>query len=182
MKRYLITDPRYYHDLSTFETYLQRAFAKFPDLVCFRDKRTLNILPYARRFLSVAKGAGIENILINSRIDLAISEGFWGVHLTSSQFDRIAEAKAAGLYVIVSTHTIEEGKRAALEGADAVTISPIFASPGKGEPKGIDFLKHYLHEVRNIDVFALGGIVSDAQIAALEGSGVAGFASIRYFI
>ena len=182
MKRYLITDPHYYHDLPTFEVYLQRAFAKSPDLVCLRDKRTSDLTPYARCFRSVAKRVGIENVLINSRIDLAVSEGFWGVHLTSSQFDRIAEAKSAGLFVIVSTHTIEEGKSAAAKGADAVTISPIFPSPGKGEPKGIDFLKHYLHEVRNIDVFVLGGIVSDAQIASLEGSGVAGFASIRYFL
>ena len=182
MKRYLITDPRYYHDLPTFEAYLRRAFAKSPDLVCFRDKHTSDIVPYARHFLFVAKRAGIKNILINSHIDLALSEGFSGVHLTSSQFDRITEAKSAGLFVIVSTHTIEEGKSAAAKGADAVTISPIFSSPGKGEPKGIDFLKTYLHEVRNIDVFALGGIVSDVQIALLEKSGVTGFASIRYFL
>lgn len=65
-------------------------------------------------------------------------------------------------------------------GADYVTYSPIFVSPNKGKPKGVEDLQKLL-EKTEIKVFALGGIVSHEQIDLVEESGVYGFASIRHF-
>ncbi|MGD9969385.1 MAG: thiamine phosphate synthase [Sulfuricurvum sp.] len=65
--------------------------------------------------------------------------------------------------------------------SDAITYSPVFASPGKGEPKGLEDLKELVATI-NIPVFALGGIVTEEQIRAVETAGAYGFASIRYFI
>ena len=184
MKSYLITDPSCYSDLSSFQDYLQKAFAKQPHYAAFRDKKNKDILPYAKEFLSIARQKGISKLLLNKEWRLAATLGYDGVHLTSTQFHEIADAKAKGLFTFISTHTIEEGIKAAKEGADAVTISPIFASPGKGEPKGMVYLTRYLETIKplGVEVFALGGVVSSEQIALLQESVVDGFASIRYFI
>lgn len=85
-----------------------------------------------------------------------------------------------GLFVIISTHTQKEVLRAQMLGADALTYSPIFASPNKGEPKGVEDLRELL-EICSIKVFALGGIVTQEHIAAIEETKAYGFASIRYF-
>jgi thiamine-phosphate pyrophosphorylase len=60
------------------------------------------------------------------------------------------------------------------------TFSPIFETPGKGAPVGLEVLKSVTSEV-SIPVLALGGILTEAQISACERSGASGFASIRYF-
>jgi len=102
------------------------------------------------------------------------------VHLTSTQFDKIEYAKSLGLEVIVSTHTHDEVLQAQDLGADAVTYSPIFSSPGKGEPKGVEDLKELLNKC-SVKVFALGGIVDEKQVSEIEKTQAYGFASIRYF-
>jgi len=66
-------------------------------------------------------------------------------------------------------------------GADAITYSPVFDSPGKGEPKGLEDLKELVAKI-NIPVFALGGILSEDQIHQVAECGAYGFASIRYFV
>ncbi len=182
MKSYLITDPSFYNDLPGFQHYLENVFSKHqPDFVCFRDKVTQNILPYAKRFLEIAAAAGISATLINREIALARKLGFWGVHLTSQQVSEIA-AVSRDFFTVVSTHTLHEALDAEMRGADAVTISPIFASPGKGEGKGVDFLCNVSRKLQKAKVFALGGIVSQKEIAQIHRCNPYGFASIRYFI
>jgi len=134
----------------------------------------------AKNFVETCKKLDSVKPFIHQNIDLAKELNAVGVHLTSTQFDEIAYAKELGLEVIISTHTHEEVLKAQGAGADAVTYSPIFASPGKGEPKGLNDLKEILCKC-DIKVFALGGIVEDMQIKEVEKLGVYGFASIRYF-
>ena len=183
MKRYLITDPAYYSDLSSFQHYLKKSFyPTTPDLASFRDKVHPDIAEYAKTFLALGREAQIPRLLINRSVPLAVSLGFDGVHLTSTQFDEIAPAKAEGLYVFISTHSLEEAKRAEEYGADAITLSPVFASPGKGVPKGIAWLEEIASQLKEVSVYALGGIVSDHEADRLKVCSVEGFASIRYFI
>ena len=82
--------------------------------------------------------------------------------------------------VVISTHTHDEIYIAEAMGADYVTYSPIFATPNKGEPKGVEDLKEIVN-MTDIAIFALGGIVSEKEVDALRENGVFGFASIRYF-
>ena len=183
MKRYLITDPAYYSDLYSFQDYLKKSFyTKTPDLASFRDKVRSDIAEYAKTFLALGREAQIPRLLINRSVSLAVSLGFDGVHLTSAQFDEIAPAKAKGLYVFISTHSLEEAKRAEAYGADAITLSPVFASPGKGAPKGTAWLEEIASQLEKVSVFALGGIVTDYQVECLKMCSIEGFASIRYFI
>ena len=62
-----------------------------------------------------------------------------------------------------------------------ITLSPVFHSPKKGEPLGIDRFDELIGDT-DMKVFALGGIIDDTQIDKLQNSKAAGFASIRYFI
>lgn len=151
-----------------------------PDYVLYRDKKNSNYDNDAEKFVKLCREFKRTKSFIHQDADLAEKLGADGVHLTSNQFDKIAKAKDKGLEVIISTHTLDEVIKAQSFGADAVTYSPIFATPNKGEPKGIDTLKNLLYTV-DIKVFALGGITSQKEIKEIEKTNVYGFASIRYF-
>ena len=102
------------------------------------------------------------------------------MHLKSTQFSDIKKAKDLALFVVVSTHTINEAKRAELLGADMITFSPVFNTPNKGKAVGIDELRNIIASV-SIPVLALGGIITQEQIVSCAEVGAKGFASIRYF-
>jgi thiamine-phosphate pyrophosphorylase len=182
MYKYLITSKDFYtHDAEVFCKILANQIEKHrPTHALFRDKENKNYRNQAAHFVRIC--AGYENLksFIHQDVNLAKKLNATGVHLTSMQFDKIEKAKDFGLQVIVSTHAKEEILRAKELGADAVTYSPIFHSPNKGEPKGVENLKEILNAC-DIDIFALGGIVTHEHLKALEETNVYGFASIRYF-
>ena len=182
MYKYLITSKDFYTcDVEKFCKILANQIEKHqPTHILYRDKENENYADQAAYFARVC--AGYENLksFIHQDINLAKRLNTTGVHLTSMQFDEIAKAKDFGLQVIVSTHAKEEILRAKDLGADAVTYSPIFSSPNKGEPKGVENLKEILNAC-DIDIFALGGILTQEHVKALEETNVYGFASIRYF-
>jgi thiamine-phosphate pyrophosphorylase len=182
MRKYLITSREFYTDTpAVFRNILHEQFAKhMPDYALYRDKSNPNYDIQAAHFVEVcSQFQGIKSF-IHRDADLAKELNATGVHLTSTQFDKIEYAKSLGLEVIISTHTHDEVLKAQMLGVDAVTYSPIFASPAKGEPKGIDDLKELLSKC-SVKVFALGGIVTEEQVSEIEKTQAYGFASIRYF-
>lgn len=183
MKSYLITDPAYYGTTpDALESILDLVYSHtLPDFALFRDKQTSDYPALAKTFIALSREYQIPRVLLHGDYALAHELKADGVHLTSTQFDAIAKAKALGLYVVISTHTGEEALRAQNLGADAITYSPIFPSPGKGEPKGLEDLKEIVAKI-DIPVFALGGITTEEQIDAVGKCGAYGFASIRYFV
>lgn len=183
MKYYLITDPKYYSsNLKIFESTLHKAIKLYdPDILCFRDKSSFNIEELISSFVMVCKENKINNIFINTYIHLAKKYNAKGVHLTSTQFDEIKVAKELGLEVIISCHNDEDIENAINQKADAITYSPIFETPNKGEPKGLEELERVIKKY-DIDIIALGGIVSGAQINELSTINSYGFASIRYYV
>ncbi len=181
MISYCITDPAYYgKSIEKFSSYIEEIFQNHKvDLISFRDKRDIDLEPFIKVFLDICQKYNTF-ALINSHIDLALKYNFFGVHLTSSQFNQISYAHDSKLFVIVSTHSLEEAKLAEDRGANAITFSPIFYSPHKGKPKGLKALKNV---VENIDIgcIALGGILSQDQIDSCKKVNADGFASIRFF-
>jgi len=178
MIAYAITDPSTL-DFSSLDTELEK-FSKKASMIVYRDKSNLNYTVNAADFVEAAKIYCFDKIIIHSDCRLAESIGANGVHLSSSQLDNIAEAKARGLFVIVSTHSLRELKKAEISGADMVTFSPVFNTPDKGKPVGLNTLKSVCFEV-NIPVIALGGILTQKHIELCRDAGAKGFASIRYF-
>jgi len=182
MQKYLITSREFYTDTpAVFRSILHEQIQKYlPQYVLYRDKSNLDYDTQAEYAVQVC--SQFENVksFIHQKVDLAKKLNATGVHFTSKQFQEIEYAKSLGLEVIISTHTHDEVIDAQNLGADYVTYSPIFASPGKGETKGINDLKELLKKC-NIKVFALGGVVDALHVEHLEETEVFGFASIRYF-
>ena len=176
MIAYAITDPSTL-DLNTLQRDLER-FAKKASMIVYRDKSNASMR--AADFVEAAKEFDFEKVIIHGDYSLAHHTNADGVHLTSLQLDDISAAKAKALFVVVSTHTIAELKRAEVLGADMATFSPVFDTPNKGLPVGLEVLKSVTSQV-NIPVLALGGILTEDHIRACEKAGAVGFASIRYF-
>lgn len=151
-----------------------------PSFALYRDKTNPNYEILAAEFVAVCSHFEGMKCFLHRHVEMAKKLGANGVHLTSTQFGEIESAKALGLEVIISTHTHEEVLQAQILGADYVTYSPIFASPNKGEPKGVEDLRELLQKCK-IKVFALGGIVEAWHVQTVEEAGAYGFASIRYF-
>lgn len=182
MKKYLITDPQYYtQDPSTFAENLRQALSRHqPDYALYRDKQNPNAALLAGIFVQVCKEFCFVKAMIHSDLELAQLYQADGVHLRYQQKEKIEQAKQKDLRVIVSTHTHQEILELENSQIDAVTYSPIFATPNKGEPKGVQDLQKIVQR-SCVAIFALGGIVSQEQLHQLKESGAKGFASIRYF-
>lgn len=184
LKAYLITDPNYYsNNIELFRMNLIKVLEKNKiDIICFRDKESSNFEELASIFVEICKDYNIEKILINSDFKLAKKLGAHGVHLNSKQFKYIKEAKHLDLFVIISCHNFVDIEKAQKSYVNAITYSPVFNSPNKGEPLGINRFKQALELYEDIDVIALGGIVEDSQIEQIAKTKAYAFASIRYFI
>ena len=178
MIAYAITDPSNLN----FQTLKKdiEYFSKKANIIVYRDKCTKSYSKNAELFLRETRKYTFQKILLHTDYKLAFSLKADGVHLKSTQFDIIGNAKALGLFVVISTHSTEEALHAQDLGADMITYSPIFKTPKKGEPKGLEKLKSAVNEL-SIPVIALGGIITQKQIDLCKESGAIGFASIRYF-
>lgn len=172
MKSYCITSkPQCEHILKKYT----------PDFIVYRDKANENYAEYAKQFVKCCRNTSESvQVFLHQDFILAHKLGADGVHLISMQFDAIHHAKSLGLKVIVSTHSLDDIVYTMKEGADYVTYSPIFITPDKGEPKGIAMLRDVVQKT-GARVFALGGIVTQEHLKAVERTGAYGFASIRYF-
>ncbi|WP_151946274.1 thiamine phosphate synthase [Aliarcobacter butzleri] len=184
MKKYLITDPKYYtNDEITFKQTLRNVLKKNKvDFACFRDKESDNFEALAKVFIQTCIEENIENIFLNSDFILAKKLGFHGVHLTSTQFKDIKKAKELGLLVTISCHSIDDIKNAKANDVDFATYSPIFDTPNKGKAKGIENLKLAIEEFKDMKIIALGGIINKNQLSQIAKTKAFAFASIRYFI
>ncbi len=156
------------------------SFSIEADMIVYRDKLNQNYASNAKLFIEQAKKLSFSKILLHSDYKLAHYLQADGVHLTSKQSNDIGKAKALGLFVVISTHTTQEAFQAQELGADMITFSPIFSTPNKGEPKGVEALKN-LVSLLSIPVIALGGIITEEHIELCKKNGAKGFASIRFF-
>lgn len=149
------------------------------DFILFRDFENYSVR--AREFL---KNYAIlkAKLFLHNDFELALALGAEGVHFSSANIAKISLVPKE-LIKIASTHSEYELRDAFERGADFVTFSPIFSSPGKSEPKGIEALKYAVSIANSYEkgVIALGGIITAEQIEATLSAGACGFASIRYF-
>ncbi len=182
LNKYLITSREFYTDTpAVFRKIVHEQFVKHsPEYALYRDTTNPNYNIQAEHFVEVCSQFNGIKSFIHKDYKLAKSLFATGVHLTSKQFNTIVDAKKENLEVIISAHTHKEVLYAQEKGADYVTYSPIFTTPGKGEPKGIDDLKKLLN-LCEIKVFALGGIITPQHIEEIQSTKSYGFASIRYF-
>lgn len=104
-------------------------------------------------------------LTIGGDLDLAADLGADGVHLGGDRLDQIRAARARlgpTALIGVSAHTCAEIARAAAEGVDYATLSPIFASaskPGYGPALGPAAIRKAVTRT-GLPVVALGGVTS----------------------
>ncbi len=120
-------------------------------------------------------------ILVNDRADIALAANADGVHLTRTSLSAaiIRRSFPRDFIVGVSAHTIEKAEIAKRHGANFVTFSPIFSSPGKGDSQGVEKLKELCERLKPFPVVALGGI-DETNFAEVLAAGASGFAAIRF--
>jgi thiamine-phosphate pyrophosphorylase len=143
-----------------------------------------------RRVADASSGRGASTrVLVNDRVDVAISQSARGVHLGEKSLPA-AEAKriirAGGheeVFLIgVSCHSVDAAKMAADDGADYVFFGPVFETPSKaafGKPQGLPVLAEVCRALA-IPVLAIGGITL-ANASDCFGAGASGIAAIRIF-
>jgi thiamine-phosphate pyrophosphorylase len=132
------------------------------------DDRTL--LARARDVREVTRSSGVV-FIVNDRPDIARLADADGVHLGQDDLP-IREARrilGPGALIGVSTHNLDQVRRAILEGADYIGVGPTFPSQTKdfAACAGLDFIHHALAET-SLPTFAIGGIDLDnvAQVRA----------------
>jgi thiamine-phosphate pyrophosphorylase len=142
-------------------------------------KELLALALAAREHLT---GAGL--LLINSRVDVAISAGAAGVHLPASGLPIVDLRRRFGDDLVIgrSTHTLGEVAAAAAAGADYVTFGPVYETPSKlryGPPRGLSELRRAA--AVGLPVYALGGVTIE-RLAEVADAGASGAAGIRIFL
>lgn len=154
------------------------------DRVQIRRKRSTarEIEELVERVLGARRDAH-RRILINDRLDIALAHGLGGVHLPADGFEPSAVRRVApaDFEIGVSTHGLEDARRAVLEGADFIVYGPVFPTASKpGDPgQGLERLGAIVRAVP-IPVYALGGITA-RRVPAVAATSVHGIAGISSF-
>lgn len=109
--------------------------------------------------------------IVNDDIDIAISIGADGIHLGQDDFP-IASARliAPNMFIGVSTHNIEQAKKAEKAGADYIGVGPMFETITKLNIElsgGIGFLEKVSKEI-SIPHVAIGGIKENNIISLMK--------------
>ena len=148
------------------------------NLVQIREKALPGRLLYELACEAVKNTTAV--VLINDRPDVAVASGAHGVHLPEASLSPSVVRRAFGndLVIGVSTHSVEAAIKASRSGADYLFFGPVFETPGKGAPAGLDELRNVRKGVGSFSVIALGGI-DEGNAHQVFATGVAGIAAIR---
>lgn len=144
-----------------------------------KDLPARELLELARRLKGLTAEYGAK-LLINDRVDIALASGADGVHLGQNSFGpREARKLMREGLIGVSAHSLDEALEAQGEGADFITMGPVYLTPSKkkyGEPIGLTALTEAAGALK-IPVFAIGGVKKD-QLKKVLSSGALGPAVI----
>jgi thiamine-phosphate pyrophosphorylase len=179
-KLYLITDRKLFHAQCSLYLAVEAALQAGVKYVQLREKRLparkILDMAYWMRELTSEYGA---KLLVNDRVDIALAVEADGVHLGQKSLPAHAARKISGdnFLIGVSTHGIEEALQAEHDGADFITLGPIYNTPSKlryGDPVGLEVLKQVKQRV-SVPVLAIGGIKTKAvrDVVSAGADGVA---------
>lgn len=182
---HLVTDGALVPDLAAHLELVLRGLEPGRVAVHLREKALggAALLALATALAGVCRRHG-QLLLINRRLDVALSCGADGVHLP---VDAVGPAEARrllgpGALVGVSCHRAEEVARAQAGGADYATFGPVWATPSKarhGAPVGLEALREACR--LGLPLVALGGLEPALAPLAFE-AGARGVAAIRAWL
>jgi thiamine-phosphate pyrophosphorylase len=154
-----------------------------------RECTSLTLEALHRSAGSAVDASTRPRIIVNDRLDVALSTHAGGVHLGESSLPpQEARQLAHALYrkedflIGVSCHSLVAAKLAERGGADYLLFGPVFETPSKaayGPPQGLHRLAEVCRSV-SIPVLAIGGITL-TNCATCFSAGASGIAAIRLF-
>ena len=159
---YLVTDRALARGQATAEI-VRVAVAGGVTCVQVREKDVgpREFIEEARAVQAALRGTGVP-LIVNDRVDVALTIGAEGVHLGQRDM-ALADARRLGppgWIVGVSAESVEDAVRAERDGADYVGVSPVFATPTKADhaaPLGLAGLRA-IRSATKLPLVAIGGI------------------------
>lgn len=148
--------------------------------IVFRAFGASDAVEQGRRLRSIASERGLM-LLVGAHAGLAEGVGADGVHLPERMVASLPRLRAEHprYLITVAAHDHAAVQAAERSGADAVVVSPVFASnsPSAGTPLDLEGLAA-LMSATALPVYALGGIRA-ATVDLLIGSGICGIAAVE---
>ncbi len=135
------------------------------DVFQLRDRRLSDREQLQRARLTMEVLAGYDMLfIVNDRTDIAIAAGADGVHVGQDELtvEAVRRSAGSGLLVGVSTHDLDQARRAVVDGADYIGVGPCFPSQTKSFAAFVPL--KLLGEVASeitIPAFAIGGITAE---------------------
>jgi thiamine-phosphate pyrophosphorylase len=150
------------HSADDFARRVEQLVAAGAPLLQLRCKQSTDRerLARARLLRQLAEGSNTQ-IIVNDRADVAAAVAADGVHLGQDDLPVAAARRIVGTQALVgvSTHSLEQARRAVLDGADYLGVGPTFPSSTKAfaDFPGTALLAAVAAEIR-LPKFAIGGI------------------------
>ena len=145
-----------------------------------RDLGAKELLALADQIVRLIGSRGSQ-LLINDRIDVALSVEGAGVHLRSDSLPVSVVRRLIGADRLlgVSVHSVNEAMQAEAEGADYIVFGPIYETPSKhmyGRPLGLSKMEEAVRAVR-VPIVGIGGVTA-ARARDMRSAGAFGVAVI----
>jgi thiamine-phosphate pyrophosphorylase len=175
------TDRNFHEKRSQILNLIKIAVETKIDLIQIREKKlsARNVFELVSEAAKLAKNSGTK-ILVNDRADIALAAKADGVHLAANSLSAstIRRNFPKDFTIGVSAHTIETAEEAKRQDADFAVFGPVFQTPGKGAPKGLEVLRKVSEKLKPFPVIAIGGIDETNYREVLQIAD--GFAAIRF--
>lgn len=145
-----------------------------------KDISTGDLFNLAYKLRKITKDLN-ASLIINDRVDIAMAVDADGVHLGWQSLEIGVTRKIVGSNKLIgfSAHNLQEAEKANAEGADYITISPIFDTPNKDHyipPLGTSKIGEIKKHLK-VPIIALGGI-NENNIKGVMENGADGVAVI----
>lgn len=140
-------------------------------LVQLREKTLplAQLLPLAQHLARRCREVGAL-FIVNDRADLALAVGADGLHVGQGDLParRAREILRSGMILGVSTHDLEQARRAVADGADYVAVGSIYPTSTKSgfHLVGLDLIRRVRPEVQ-VPLVGIGGITAENAGAVL---------------
>lgn len=132
------------------------------------------------RLREITRRRGLS-LMVGADEALALEVEADGLHLPERLVSTLPELRTAhpDWLITLAAHDEQAARAGAAAGADALVVSPVFASrsPSAGAPLGVDGLKRIVEAVET-PVYALGGVRADTVPRLLD-TGIVGIAAVE---
>lgn len=179
---FLVTDPAYtFTHIESVVSQLGAALPQGSFGVQLRDKRSArdDVRAHGDRLRELTRARAVP-LVVNGDLELARAIFSEGVHL-GGDAGSLVEARSTlpGAWLSVAAHSDRDVERAVEDGADAVFVSPIYETPGKGPARGTPAIARAKSIAGPaLAIYALGGVRA-GRACACRDAGALGVAVIR---